>query len=290
MGIEERILSEALVKKRWAKELASLYQGKCFDALVTEFKKLYGVVVTERYDAEPVKHPPTLLSHLILERWALKHKNLYKNLTVLIVGSGGTQKTTYAVNSGILALKRMGVDERRIVDLFLCEGDTIVATVKKLLKERKWTPFVIFDDIGAIISKYWIWLGEARKWSFFFSVVDQMKDWCGVLIMTARSPESVPKRLREISDIVIYARESYVKGATMVLMEYYDATKYNFETLRGLLMLDLYPPNARMPDWLWREMVERRRELGLKRLEEFEKESKKRKGEEDESEDGGGED
>jgi len=262
-----RLMVEAYKAKQEARELAKLYALNRFAELVARFREMYGGIVDATYSSVRLRERRTLLSHLIVERWILRKRGIYKHLTVAIVGPGGAQKTTYAVNSGIQALRAMGYPERAIERLLLLDADSIISTVEELLREGKWVPFLIFDDIGAIISKYWLWIAEDRAWHYFFSILDQVKDWCGVIIMTARDEKSIPSRMREIVNVVIEADEAITHGAAIVFMKYFPPRSRRRS--ENVILLDMYPPTATMPEWIWREMLRKRRELGMRRIEKL---------------------
>ena len=231
----------------------------------------------------------TLLASFIAERYIMAKDGIYKHVTVSIVGPGGSGKTTYAVYSGGGALSLVGVSRAYSIlkRYVFFEPYTFVIYVKKLIERRRWVPFLILDDVGTNISKYWLWLKE-RHWHYLFSILDTIKDWSGVLVLTSRSFSSIPARMRELSDIVVEAKESIVHGAVVTLLKYYLYDDY----IEGgdPHYIDVWHPYAKMPENIWNEMIEARRKHGRERLERFMKEIGLSEGEEGEEGGAGEED
>ena len=139
--------------------------------------------------------------------------------------------------------------------------------------------FLILDDVGAQISKYWM-VTKERYWSKLFKVLDLLKDTCGVFIMTARSFEGIPARMREISDYLVYFMEVAVGegGEVPVSIGLWVPQMYAPKRIspRGLTslfssanMFDAIPPALKMPQELWNVMEEARRRIVLKMTSEL---------------------
>lgn len=216
----------------------------------------------------------SLLSLLVAERRILaQERRLLKHLTVAIVGLKGSGKTTYSVVSscGALMLSSLfKISEKEAIDklseLAFFEPENFVEFVRfRLLKNKEWVPVMILDDVGSQISKYWIHIGE-KYWSFLFSVLDHLKDWCGVLVLTATSFSAIPARLRDIVDIVVEASEIDVNGYIMDLFVFYRRDKYLPGARKSPIYIDVAPPTLKMPNKLWEKMINTRVELGQKRL------------------------
>ena len=259
--------------KNFGHELARAYTQGSYDELISRLRDYYGELPTYAYEEPSIDPsyyaPRTVLAALIAERIALRYKGFWKHITVAIIGVGGSGKTTYSILSGIGALMLWGKSFSEAVKiasmLTFFQPKPFLETVKALLEERKWVPFVILDDVGAQISKYWVWLGELY-WSYFFSVLDQLKDWCGTLILTARSERSIPARMREIVDIVIQASETEVGGYIVDLMRFYRRDDYERRKTRIPIYVDGLIPTLKMPNELWEAMTEARRETGMRRV------------------------
>jgi len=249
--------------------------------------KKYGFVPKDDYaeiEIDESSYSKLLLAGLIAERYTLaRDRGRLKQLTVSIIGEeGGAGKTTYAVLSAYGALRLLGFSSEeawRIVErnTFFYPLD-LVEYAKQLIEARLWTPFIILDDVGAHISKYWVYLGETH-WLHFFRVLDQMKDWCGVLIMTARSQGSMPKRLREISKVVVDASEVLLPTHTVLsVFKFYPADEYGkLSRKRRPHFIDILPPTAKMPDSLWNKMMEERRKSQITSLAKLKAELEERR-------------
>lgn len=227
----------------------------------------------------------TLLSLLMAERRILaQERGLLKHLTVAIVGLKGSGKTTYSVVSsgGALMLSSLfKISESEAVnmlsDLVFFEPENFVEFVRyRLLENKEWVPMIVIDDVGGQISKYWIHIGE-KYWSYLFSVLDHLKDWCGVLVLTATSFSAIPARLRDIVDIVVEASEVDVNGYIMDLFVFYRRDKYLPGARKAPIYIDVAPPTLLMPNKLWEKMISTRRELGQKRLDRVLEEIRKAK-------------
>ncbi|MEM2612833.1 MAG: hypothetical protein ABIM42_05865 [candidate division WOR-3 bacterium] len=216
----------------------------------------------------------SLLSLLIAERCILAHKRkLLKHLTVAVVGLKGSGKTTYSIASaaGALMLSNLfSLSEQDIInalsELIFFEPESFISLVRyQLLEKSKWVPVIILDDVGAQISKYWIHIGE-KYWSHLFSVLDHLKDWCGVLILTATSFSAIPSRLRDIVDVVIEASETDVDGYIIDEFIFYRRDKYLPDARKKPMYIDVAPPTLKMPDEIWKKMRDARKKMGQKRL------------------------
>ncbi len=267
-------------------EWARKYRSSSASVIKEILREKYGRYFTYFYEPfdEPYKHfsHRLFLAYLIAERGLLfKERKLLKNITIAIVGMGGAGKTTYSVVGGIGGLYILSrimprLTEERIHEmsknLILFEPHQLVYTVKTIVESRRWSPYLIFDDMGSQISKYWVFLGQHHL-VYLFSVMDQVKDWSGVIIMTARRFESIPSRLREICDIVVDAREVTTDdGIVADVFEYYRyedyiGSKSRRTRLKKLLYVDAIPPTLKMPDYIWKYMLTIRRETGMRRLE-----------------------
>jgi len=226
----------------------------------------------EEAEINPDAFGMTLLSAFIAERFMLlKYRSLYKHITVAIVGLGGSGKTTYSILSAYGALKLLGLSDEEAMDyvsmLTFFSAKEFVDFVDSLTKNRSWVPFIIVDDIGGQISKYWVFLGE-NYWAYLFSLLDQLKDWCGVLIMTARSFKSIPARLRELTDVVAEAREKDISGKVLDVFSYYDYDVYTSmkRKSRGIKFIDVLLPTAKIPQSLWNKMIDIRAVTAQERI------------------------
>lgn len=222
------------------------------------------------FDISSMNTSRTLLAMLIAERFLLaKHRGYLKHVTVSIVGISGSGKTTYSVASIAGAMLATGYSREEALEtasqLTFFEPGRFVEYVKHLLDERIWVPAILLDDVGAQISKYWLWLGE-RWWAHLFSVLDHLKDWCGAFIMTASSFSTIPARLRDKIDLVVEASEVMYEGYIFNIMLWYRRDKYFGTTRREPLFIDVFPPTVMMHSGMWQRMMEERRMVGLKRI------------------------
>ncbi len=271
--IVTKVLDHAHEVKRMCFELARMYQELNYREMVATLENYYGFLPTHRYEDPSITMeeyaPKCLLASLIAERIVLRMRNLWKHVTIAIVGVGGSGKTSYAVAGMIGALMLIGYDYQTAIsyvsNLVFFNPKRFVDFTKELVENRKWAPVILLDDVGAQISKYWMHLGE-MYWVYLFSVLDQLKDWCGALIMTARNFNAIPSRMREIVDIVIHATEAEIDGFIVDLMKVYRRDEYERRRTRRPIMIDAYIPTLKMPNKIWMNMVESRRELGRRRL------------------------
>ena len=266
----DKILDDVREIKVFHAEAAKEYSSNKFVA-IEMCRKIWGVTPTWRYNERPLgldSSTRLMLSALIAERVALYQKGYWKNVTVAIVGMGGSGKTTYSILSGYGAMRLLGYSEDYAMDavsrLVFFSSKELVDFILHLTREKRWVPFIVVDDIGSQISKYWVFLGQ-HFWSYLFSVLDQVKDWTGVLVMTARSFESIPARLRELADLVVYAHEVDFNGVVLDVFEYYRYEDYGSKRSKPIAV-DVMPPTARMPEQMWLKMMEVRRETALRRL------------------------
>lgn len=274
----EEIHRVKLLHRGYAKNYS---EGHIEGVIHNIYRLKYRMFVTYRYEPfdiivdNPAGYKMFLL-YMILENALLYHvRGMLKNSVIAVVGAGGTMKTTYSILSCIGALQRLGKDVKTAKEitknLVFFESLPFVEKVVYLLKNRLWTPFLIVDDIGSQISKYWIHLGE-HYWSHLFSILDHIKDWTGTLIVTAKSWDSIPARIKDIVDFVVDARGVVTtKGITAVVMEYYKKDDYrgkHSSRIKNVIYVDVFPPTAKQPDDIWETMMEKRREIGIRRAEQ----------------------
>ncbi|MEM4976053.1 MAG: hypothetical protein QXT64_01870 [Desulfurococcaceae archaeon] len=269
---DDALLQEINEKKEAHSILAELYRLNRNNIPYLIHLAKWGDPTTAKYDmvysSDHEGATKTLLSLLITERALLAKKGLLKHVTVAIVGLGGSGKTTYAVASIAGALRVLGVDQGVVGDLVFFEPMDFVVFVKDNLEKKRWVPSVLLDDVGAQISKYWIWLGQ-KWWAYLFSVLDHVKDWCGVLVMTASSFKVIPSGLRDKIDLIVEAVEASYKGYVFNLFTWYRRDKYLESHRRKPVFIDVSPPTLLMPKHIWGSMLERRRSLGVSRLGEI---------------------
>lgn len=252
------------------------YSGVRSDIPMLIYVNKWGEPVTTRYERSFSVDSPgvmkTLLAFMIAERYILARRGLLKHMTVAIVGLAGSGKTTYSVSSIVGALRLVGIRDwiKYLPNLVFFDPTEFVEFVKGSLNERRWVPAVVVDDVGAQISKYWIWLGQ-RWWAHLFSVLDHLKDWCGVLIMTASSYKVIPSGLRDKIDLVVEATEATYKGNVINIFTWFRRDKYRDAGSRKPIYMDVMPPTMMVPKDLWSNMMEKRRELGIVRLDEIER-------------------
>lgn len=250
-----------------------MYVGKWGEGVTASYDKLYNI------DSTPVEK--TLLSLMIAERALLAKKGMLKHASIAIVGLGGSGKTTYAVSSIVGASRILNISN---IDKFIFfEPIDFIDFVKERLETKTWVPAVILDDVGAQISKYWVWLGQ-KWWAHLFSLLDHVKDWCGVLIITSGSFSIIPSGLRDKIDLVIEANEVTYGRYIMNVFTWYRRDKYNMKTKNIPVYIDVMPPTMLMPKKMWMEMIEARRTIGIHRIDEIKKRIEEMKKEENELE------
>ena len=90
------------------------------------------------------------------------------------------------------------------------------------------------------------------------------------MIVTALSFDSIPKRIREIIDIVVEAKEINISTAVLDVFTFYLRNEYASSKKRPIY-IDVMPPTTRIPDYLWQKMLEIRRATGKRRISLVEK-------------------
>lgn len=216
----------------------------------------------------------TLLARIVALSYLYRVTGSLKHTTISIIGPMGVGKTTYAVDSIIGAYIYLGYGVDKAVSnasrLLFTNPYEFVEVLDKLVKDRSWVPAMILDDVGSEISKYWLFIGE-RYWAHLFRVIEHAKDWCGVLILTAKTYESIPSKLREISDYIVEAEQIVDPGSSsvVILFKYYESNMYR-KRVRGRgrpVYIDAMPPTAKIPDDIWNTMLSARRDLSIRSIE-----------------------
>lgn len=269
------ILSDIYSKGR-ASIIYKIHTAKWGAPTATDYHRVFNI------DSSPVER--TLLSLIIAERALLAKRGMLKHATIAIVGLAGSGKTTYSVSSMVGASRILGIGDAHIYSYVFFDPIDFIDFVRSRLESRTWVPAVVIDDVGAQISKYWIWLGH-RWWAHLFSILDHIKDWCGVMIMTAGSFSIIPSGLRDKIDLVVEANEVMYGRYVMNVFTWYRRDKYRMK-MRGVpIYIDVMPPTMMMPKGVWSSMLEKRREIGIARVEEIRKKLEERKEKLEESED-----
>jgi len=273
----EEILRHARKIKDWGTRVAKISRSNPH-VLIEYLREKWGFITTYLYEDLPIDYEKIskklVLANIIAERYVLrKYKNLWKHLTIAIVGLSGGHKTTYAVLSYYGALKLLGYSDEDAYSIIskytFFDATSFVKTTKYIVDNKLWVPALIVDDVGVQINKYWIFLGETY-WVYLFSVLDQLKDWTGCLILTAKNKNSIPSKMREIIDLIIDAKEIDIEGVVMSVLSYYLPNEYELSRRRPV-MIDIIPPIARIPDKLWSKMIEVRYTTSKRRLELIDK-------------------
>ena len=273
------------LRKKHAEYAREYRRGNYSDVIEAIVKDKFSNVTTYTYEPiadSPMDFSPKLLlaTYIVENALLFRARGRLSNVTMAIVGMGGAGKTTYSILSSMGALILLSKAlpditpesfESMLSVLTFFDAESMVASLKLMIESKRWAPFMIIDDIGSQISKYWVFLGQ-HYWSYLFSVMDQMKDWSGAVIMTARRLESIASRLREISDIVVEARKVTTEdGVTANVYEFYRyedyiSTKHREARLRRVMYVDATPVTVKIPDNIWKRMMETRRTTGLKRV------------------------
>ena len=259
--------------QKYARDYARDHNNSLLLKIVKDGWKKIPTFLYENVNGDLETNKKLVLASMIAERYLIKrYTGKLKHVSIALVGLAGSGKTTYALRSSIGALMIAGYDyetARSIASkLIFFEPMSLIDFITELLKNKKWAPFIIIDDIGSQISKYWVLLGQ-HYWSHLFSVLDQLKDIVGVLITTARKFTSIPNRIREITDIIADFQELDIESYVVDRIEYYlldDYTTSSKKKREKMLYLDAIPPTAKMPDDVWEAMMESRRAVGIKRL------------------------
>ena len=227
-----------------------------------------------------------IVALISLMRYRLK---VYKNLKVVVEGRSGIGKTTYSILSLYGALRILGLE--RDEAWWLSSRLTFLSPVDfaylMLYAVRKgvYIPCVILDEAGLQLSKYWLWLGREARLAFsaLFEMLDLVKDYIGVLILTSPTHENIAKRLRDICDFIVPGDE-YVErnigytvwALTRRSLLYYETYSYPHRRILkkakldySVLTVDVTPASIRLPREIWRRHLEDRRRYIEKRLTAF---------------------
>ncbi len=264
--------------QKYARSYAKEHNNSLLLKIVKDAWKDIPTFLYENVNGDLETNKKLVLANMIAERYLIKkYTGKLKHISIALVGLAGSGKTTYAIRSAIGGLMIAGYDyetARKLASrLIFFEPMSLIDFITQLLEKKKWTPFIIVDDIGSQISKYWVLMGQ-HYWSHLFSVLDQLKDITGVLITTARRFSSIPNRIREITDLIADFQELDIESYVVDRIEYYlleDYTASSKKKRDRMLYLDAIPPTAKMPDDVWEAMMESRREIGIKRLTEIKK-------------------
>ncbi len=276
-----QLMSRIHEEKRRSAMLAKKYYSGSYDAVTTILRDKWGYIQSYLYEDIPISpkaYRLSLLALMVTEHVLLRVKrDIWSHMVIAIVGPGGAGKTTYVVNSCIGALMNLGLSfeeaVERVKPYVFFRAKPFIDFIEERLKTGTWMPFVILDDIGTQISKYWIFLGE-KWWVHLFRDVDQAKEWTNAVIMTARNIESIPAKLRDIIDLVAEMKTvTSPDGSIYNLVSFYRARDYRLVSRRGspryIRFIDASIVTAKMPEMYWMDMISARRELGLRSIEKL---------------------
>jgi len=227
-----------------------------------------------------------IIALISLMRYRLR---VYKNLKVVVEGRSGIGKTTYSILSLYGALRILGLDSDE--SWWLTSRLTFMSPIDfaylmlYAVKKGVYIPCVILDEAGLQLSKYWLWLGREARLAFsaLFEMLDLVKDYVGVLILTSPTHENIAKRLRDICDFIVpgdeYVEKSIgytVWALTRKSLLYYETYSYPHRKILkkakldySVLTVDVTPTSIRLPREIWRRHLEDRKRYIEKRLTAF---------------------
>ncbi len=260
----ERLMAALLEKRRLAKKVYEFdgRQAKLkIRELVDEYTRYFGKLQTVLEDIPPTQKAYEAILYSVPGILGCLHKNfkergVLKNEILSLDGMGGVGKSSF-----VYWLTRF------IGGLFINDEKELVKTLKELIRERRWVPILVIDDIATMINKYWFMTKKERKWNYLFRVLEYAKDWTGLLIMTARTFEGNAKRFRELATLkgtmtVVVVSERYILG---IITWYRPNSKTPY-------YVDFFWPGIQMPEDAWTTMIDERRERALYLLEKLEEE------------------
>jgi hypothetical protein len=218
---------------------------------------------------------------------------------VALSGPIGSGKTTLAYYSGYAALRILGLpegDAREIAGRLITNDYKYAAQILHQVSLGGYIPFLVIDDIAALISKYWIWAPkETRKIALnIIKVLKISREGVGLVVLLTDTMESLPKGLKESVDYEFRGEKIRRRGATFTLWKYYSTVSIRAGTLYGappwrrgvdrevtLRIPDAYMGTVHPPMWMPQEIkaelekvkMTRRAELLEETLEEPEAEA-----------------
>ena len=228
------------------------------DVLSVVAAKMFGRLQRLDYSVEPDEAAVMSYRRTVPALIACLHKHFYargelRNIVMTLYGHGGVGKSTVAFY---------------VVDtaggIIITPEDDYASILANLFESRMWVPAIVFDDVAAMISKYWLWSSkeERIKAIRLFRVLEYVRDITGLLLLTARNFEGVAKRLRELQSLYGYMREVVLGDHLVTIIEWYDASGLQ----KRPKYLDIVYPGVRIPSDVFNEMLEKRRRKALELL------------------------
>ena len=214
----------------------------------------------------------TLLAAFIAELVYYRVRlGLYKHMVISIVGSGGTAKSTMAFLASVGGLMLAGYPRDEAIELvkrgFHRRLETLLDHFEELVETQGYAPVIILDDFSAFVPKYWLHMKMFHV-ANLFSLLDILKDYTSVTLVTGRAFDAIAKRLREISQYVIVMRQYTIRpGLHLILALYHEIDPYTARPVKIPVGFDVLPPTIRLPSDVWREMLGERREYARELIE-----------------------
>jgi len=210
---------------------------------------------------------------------ALSVTGQYRSWILVIEGARGIGKTTYAFNALWQALIDSGLPpeaaKETVAEHFFWDVDEFAKTVLELDRRGVRVPFLVGDDIGQRISKWWVLKGaEARKgYVRVAEALDTIKDVCSLLVVTTPVYEKIASFFREVSDLIAPLEPVYLGGGSRAVAALWYEVVKSVTGRRGTVRktaepvyYEVLPAHARMPDDFWQRMMEVRKKGRAERL------------------------
>ncbi|ACZ35793.1 DnaA-like protein [Betafusellovirus yellowstonense] len=197
-------------------------------------------------------------------------------VSAVVFGKQGSGKTTYALKVARDVFWKLNNLENKddawdyVRNAYFFELPNALDKIQDAIDNDYRIPLIIFDDAGIWMSKY-VWYEDYMK--VFYKIYALIRTRVSAVIFTTPSPEDIAFYLREKGwyqiRVTMVNRNKMIARATLYAKDFGRNTSGEIVTQVKTKALDFF--KVQIPDNIYKEYMQRRKETERKLLEELRK-------------------